>query len=71
MFVGCGGQRPKFKFLGGSFTHIYTFFRILNILIHTQGERGEGLKEADSVVYPKGSHTYTFKLGQNRILSCI
>ena len=31
----------------------FFFFRILTILIHTQGEKGEGFEEIDSDVYPK------------------
>ena len=34
--------------------HYYIFFlRILNILTHTQGEKGEGFKETNSGIYPK------------------
>ena len=38
------------------------FLRILSILTrahtHTHGERGEGFKETDSDVYPKGPNSY-------------
>ena len=41
--------------------NVFFFFRILSILIHTYGERGEGLKETNSDAYPKGSNSWIHK----------
>ena len=43
-------------------THLFfIFFRILNIFnIHTHGERGEGLKEIYSGVYPKWPNSWIY-----------
>jgi len=36
----------------------FFWLRILNILTHTHGKRGEGLKETDSNVYPKRPNSW-------------
>ena len=41
---------------------LHFFFRILNILTHTQGEKGEGFKETNSGIYPKWPNSWILLL---------
>ena len=39
---------------------IFFFYRILSILTHTQGEKGEGFKKTNNSVFPKGPSNIDF-----------